>query len=143
MKNSASIPAFIVYPICFARASWRLSTPRGSPGKGVPSGMLMSQMTRATRFAGSLQGKIWKVWRSGARSMSDSSIRTNPSIDEPSNMMSPDSALSNCEAGTSTFLLTPRMSVNWSRRKRTLFRLASSRMSFFVAPVVSGMIARL
>ena len=31
--------------------------------------------------------------------MSDSSIRTNPSIDEPSNMMSPSSAFSNCDAG--------------------------------------------
>ena len=31
--------------------------------------------------------------------MSDSSIRTKPSIDEPSNMMSPASAFSNCDDG--------------------------------------------
>ena len=69
--------------------------------------------------------------------MSDSSIRTNPSIDEPSNMMSPSSAFSNCEAGISTFLFTPRMSVNCKRMKLTLSFSVRSSMSFFVAPVVS------
>ena len=49
-------------------------------------------------------------------------------------MMSPSSALSNCERGTSTFLLMPRMSVNWRRRKRTFCCVTSSRMSRFVAP---------
>jgi hypothetical protein len=34
-------------------------------------------------------------------------------------------------------LLTPRISVNWRRRKRTLFFDARSRMSFLLAPVVS------
>jgi len=34
-------------------------------------------------------------------------------------MMSPSSALSNWLSGTSTFLLTPRMSVNWSLREVT------------------------
>ena len=34
-------------------------------------------------------------------------------------MISPSSALANWLRGTSTFLLTPRMSVNWSRRKST------------------------
>ncbi len=112
MKNSASIPAFIVKPRSRARAIWPLRTPRGSPGNGVPSGIAMSQMTRATRSAPSPMGKIRKVERSGVSSMSDSSIRTKPSIDEPSNIMSPLSAFSNCDDGTSTFLLTPRMSVN-------------------------------
>ena len=78
-----------------------------------------------------------RVERSGASSMSDSSMRTNPSIDEPSNMMSPASAFSNCDAGISTFLLMPRMSVNCRRMKRTLSSRASSRMSFLVAPAVS------
>src|SRR2546426_10821229 len=66
--------------------------------------------------------------------MSDSSIRTNPSMEEPSNMMSPSSAFSNWLWGTSTFLLTPRMSVNWSRRNATSCFFKSSRMSRFVAP---------
>ena len=70
--------------------------------------------------------------------MSDSSMRTNPSIDEPSNMISPASAFPNCDAGISTFLLMPRMSVNWSLRNRTLLALARSRMSLAVAPEVSG-----
>ena len=54
--------------------------------------------------------------RSGTSSMSDSSMRVKPSIEEPSNMISPSSAFSNWLVGTSTFLLWPWMSVNWSRR---------------------------
>src|SRR6266498_2427015 len=51
--------------------------------------------------------------------MSDSSIRVNPSIEEPSNWISPSSAFSNCDLGISTFLITPKMSVNWSLKNRT------------------------
>jgi len=87
-------------------------------------------------------GKIRNVEKSGASSMSDSSMRTNPSIDEPSNMMSPANALANCEAGISTFLFTPRMSVNCRRIERTLFLRARSRMSFADAPRTSGVIER-
>ena len=65
--------------------------------------------------------------------MSDSSIRTKPSIEEPSNMMSPSSAFSNCDCGISTFLLMPRMSVNCRRRNRTLF---------FVGEVENVLLAR-
>ena len=142
MKNSASMPAFIVKPSLAARAIIFFRTPRGSPANGLPSGVLMSQMTLATRLSASPHGKIWKVLRSGARSMSDSSIRTNPSIEEPSNIMSPASAFSNCDAGTSTFLLMPRMSVNCSLRNRTLLADASSRISGAVAPAVSGTVER-
>ena len=46
-----------------------------------------------------------KVSGSGCRNMSDSSIRTKPSIDEPSNMIRPSSASSNCRFGISTFLI--------------------------------------
>lgn len=134
-KNSASIPAFITYPRSAAAASCRLSTVRGSPAKGVPSGIVTSQMRRATRADGSPHGNSWNVARSGLRSMSDSSTRTNPAMLEPSNMRSPCSALRNCEAGTSTFLITPRMSVNCRRRKRTWCASASARMSAGVAPV--------
>src|SRR3989442_11039970 len=94
----------------------------------------MSQMSRATRPPSSSYGSVWRVARSGRSTMSDSSIRTNPSMEEPSNMMSPSSALSNWLWGTSTFLLTPRMSVNWSRRNATSCFFKSSRMSRFVAP---------
>jgi len=51
--------------------------------------------------------------------MSDSSMRVKPSIEEPSNWISPSSAFSNWERGISTFLMTPRMSVYCSRLKRT------------------------
>ena len=69
--------------------------------------------------------------------MSDSSTRTNPSMLEPSNMMSPCSAFRNCDDGISTFLITPRMSVNCSRRKRACCASASSRISLAVTPVRS------
>jgi hypothetical protein len=75
--------------------------------------------------------------------MSDSSIRTKPSIDDPSNMMSPASAFSNCDVGISTFLLMPRISVNCSRMNRTFNESVRSRISFFDAPVVSGVSERL
>src|SRR5882762_253947 len=89
----------------------------------------MSQITRATLPAASPFGSTRKVSRSGRSTMSDSSIRTNPSIEEPSNMMSPSSALSNWLSGTSTFLLTPRMSVNWRRSEETSCFLAASKIS--------------
>ena len=54
----------------------------------------------------------WNVERSGLRYISDSSMRTKPSIEEPSNMILPSSASPNWRSGTSTFLMTPRMSVN-------------------------------
>src|SRR6267143_3057108 len=98
----------------------------------------MSQITRATLPAASPLGRMRKVSRSGRSTMSDSSIRTNPSIDEPSNMMSPSSALSNWLSGTSTFLLTPRMSVNWRRRELTSCFLARSRISRLVVIGLGG-----
>src|SRR5881409_1342829 len=92
----------------------------------------MSQITRATLPAESPFGSTRNVSRSGRSTMSDSSIRTKPSMDEPSNMMSPSSAFSNWLSGTSTFLLTPRMSVNCRRRELTSCFLAASRISFLV-----------
>src|SRR5438105_5029376 len=66
--------------------------------------------------------------------MSDSSIRVNPSIEEPSNWISPSSAFSNCDFGISTFLITPKMSVNCSRRNRTFSASQTLRISDFVRP---------
>src|SRR6266478_5028737 len=82
-----------------------------------------------------------KVSRSGLNTMSDSSIRTKPSIAEPSKRMSPPSAFSNWLSGTSTFLLTPRMSVNCRRRNATPCSRQRLRMSFLVAPVVFSIVA--
>ncbi len=75
-----------------------------------------------------------KVSRSGFRIMSDSSIRTNPSIDEPSNMISPSSAFSNWLSGTSTFFTAPVMSVNCRRRNRTSCSRSISSTSSLPAP---------
>src|SRR5664280_367672 len=67
---------------------------------------------------------------SGLSSMSDSSIRVNPSIEDPSNMICPSSAFSNWFVGTSTFLMMPSMSVNVRRRNRTPSFLQRSRICF-------------
>src|SRR6266550_6804280 len=98
----------------------------------------MSQITRATLPAASPFGSTRKVSRSGRSTMSDSSIRTKPSIEEPSNMMSPSSAFSNWLSGTSTFLLTPRMSVNWRRSELTSCFFAASRISRLVVIEMRG-----
>ena len=118
-KNSASIPAFIVKPISAARAICRLSTRRGSPSNGVPSGRVTSQIRRATRFSGSPHGQH----RERVEVRGEQHVRLldahEPLDRRAVEQMSPASAFSNCDPGTSTFLLTPRMSVNWRRRKRT------------------------
>src|SRR6266702_3235699 len=101
----------------------------------------MSHSSRATRPPASSEGMMRKVSRSGLSTMSDSSIRTNPSIAEPSKRMSPERALSNWLSGTSKFLLTPRMSVNCSRRNATPCSRQRARMSFLVAPVVFSAVA--
>src|SRR5216684_5211350 len=94
----------------------------------------MSQIIRATLSpVAPAQGKRRKVERSGRRYMSDSSMRTKPSIDDPSNMILPSSASSNCRSGISTFLMVPRMSVNCSRRNLTFSRSVRSRIWAFVS----------
>ena len=80
-----------------------------------------------------------KVERSGRRYMSDSSIRTKPSIDDPSNMMAPSSAAANWRSGISTFLMTPRMSVNCRRMNLTFMRSASSRIFAFLSAEAGSM----
>ena len=113
-------PAFIAKPRSAASAITRFRVLRGQPANGVPSGLAMSQISRPTSAPlGSVQGNTWNVAGSGFRYMSDSSIRTNPSIEDPSNMIRPSSASPNCRSGTSTFLMTPRMSVNCRRMNFT------------------------
>ena len=67
--------------------STRFSTPRGSPTKEVPSGLYTSQMSRATFPWLGRQGNTTKESRLGYRYWSDSSMRTKPSMEEPSNMI--------------------------------------------------------
>src|SRR6266550_3626334 len=101
----------------------------------------MSHSSRATRPPASSEGRMRNVSRSGRSTMSDSSIRTKPSIAEPSKRISPPRAFSNWLSGTSTFLLTPKMSVNCRRRNATPCSRQRLRMSFFVAPVVFSIVA--
>ena len=90
MKNSASIPAFIVKPMDSALASDRFSThARVALELGAVRGVDVADeprdavpRDRPTERPGRSRGPA-------TSSMSDSSIRTKPSIDEPSNMMSP------------------------------------------------------
>src|SRR6185503_21105413 len=113
----------------------RFKQVRGSPSKSPPSGGVTSHMIRATLARSSVQGKMRKVPRSGTRFMSDSWMRVNPSIEEPSNMISPSRAFPNWLEGTSTFLFAPWMSVNCRRRKRTFSVLQDLRISALVMVV--------
>ena len=61
-----------------------------------------------------LHGKIINVSRSGYRYISDSSILTNPSIDDPSNIHLLSNAFSSCPAVIATFFNVPNISVNCS-----------------------------
>src|ERR1035437_9727723 len=117
--------------MAFAFSIWRFRAWRGQPAKALPSGVMTSQTTRATFPFECDHGKMRNVSRSGTRPMSDSSMRVKPSIEDPSNWISPSSAFSNCERGTSTFLMIPRMSVNCRRRNRTpslsqVFRISAA-----------------
>src|SRR5881628_690338 len=94
----------------------------------------MSQIIRATLSpVVPAHGNTRKVARSGRRYMSDSSMRTKPSIDDPSNMILPSSASSNWPSGISTFLMVPRMSVNWRRMNLTFSRSVRSRICALVS----------
>src|ERR1700687_1998111 len=55
-------------------------------------------------------------------------------MDDPSNWISPSKALGNWEVGTSTFLMTPKMSVNWSLKNRTFSESQTFRISDFDRP---------
>ena len=96
---------------CFFR------TKRGSPSNGEPSGFSTSQNIRATS-ASVFHGISWNVDGSGTATMSDSWIRLNPSIDEPSNPIpSANAPSSSCDVIVKAFR-NPRTSVNHSRMNR-------------------------
>ncbi len=114
-KNSGSGPKLnSVNPNASISFKTRFKLLRGSPENGVPSGLYTSQIKRATFPLSEVHGKITQVSKSGYNFISDSSIRTNPSIDEPSNIISLSSTFSNWLIGTSTFLIVPRISENCS-----------------------------
>ena len=61
------------------------------------------------------QGRMAKVSRSGQRYWSDSSMRTNPSMELPSIITWPARAFSIWDAVMATFFIWPKMSVNCIR----------------------------
>ena len=84
-------------------------------------------MNRATRPFSGRQGRIAYEFGSGLRSMSDSSIRQKPSIEDPSNQIPSVRAFSAWAAGMATFFGSPWISENWSLMNFT--RSASIRSS--------------
>src|SRR5579884_663497 len=76
------------------------------------------------------QGISAKVFMSGTRYWSDSAIRVNPSMDEPSNHVPWATEAASWWMGMVTAFTCPRMSVNWSWTKRIPRALAASIFSW-------------
>ncbi len=79
----------------------------------------MSQNMRATERSWGRQGMMAKVAGSGMAIMSDSSMRANPSMDEPSKPMPSSRALGSSSTVMATLFREPRMSVNQARMNLT------------------------
>ena len=106
------------------RSRLRFRTNRGSPAKGSPLGLRMSQNIRATAFCRGRQGRSVKVVGSGKARISLSFIRAKPSTEAPSNPTP--CSIASCRSSTviaKPFRL-PRMSVNQSRMNFTSFSWA-------------------
>ena len=86
----------------------------------------------ATFLSSEPQGNTVQVFKSGYNFISASSIRTKPSIEEPSKAISLSKALSSCETGISTFFKIPLTSENAKRIKCTFFSCASSKIASLV-----------
>jgi hypothetical protein len=79
----------------------------------------MSQNMRATLDSRGRQGTSWKVAGSGMASMSDSSMRAKPSMEEPSKPMPSSKAFSSSSTVMAKDLRAPTMSVNQRRMNLT------------------------
>ncbi len=122
----------VSYPILAALFKALLSTYLGSPSKGFPSAVYTSQMSLAVFPISEFHGSMTNESVSGDRYMSDSSILTNPSMDEPSNIHLLSRAFSSCFAVIATFFSMPKMSVNWSLMNSTFSSLTIFMISSFV-----------
>jgi hypothetical protein len=83
----------------------------------------MSQNMRATLDSRGRQGTSWNVAGSGIASMSDSSMRANPSMEEPSKPMPSSKAFSSSSTVMAKDFSAPTMSVNQRRMNFTSFSL--------------------
>ena len=108
----------------------RFRTCRGSASYGVPSGLTMSQNMVATRPPLLRHGRICSVVGSGIATMSLSSIRANPWIDDPSNPMPSRTAFSSSSAVIVKVFRNPRTSVNQRWMNSTSF----SRIFWMASP---------
>jgi hypothetical protein len=98
----------------------------------------MSQNIRAT-WDSDFHGMIWKVLGSGTATMSDSWIRLNPSIEDPSKPMPSVNAPSNSWGVIANDLSVPRTSVNHRRmnlipRSSTVRRTYSASLDRVMGP---------
>ena len=92
----------------------------------------MSQNMRASLpSCFGLHGRRQKVFGSGRATMSLSSIRAKPSIEEPSNPIPVSSASASSERVMESPFRRPRTSVNHSLMNRTLCSLTSLSISVF------------
>ncbi len=106
--------------------------------KGVPSGLYTSQISRATLPCWGRQGSIAKVSGSGCRYWSDSLMRTKPSMELPSIMISLFTAFSTWLAVMATFFSWPKMSVNCMRMNSTSPSLTRRMISSFVYLLITA-----
>src|ERR671917_2005240 len=126
----------------FARASALRITKRGSPSYGSPPGFSTSQNSRPTLWVSPVRhGRIRNVLGSGIAIMSDSSIRLNPVIEEPSKPMPSSSAPANSSRPTANDFSWPKMSVNQNRMNSTFSSSTRARTSAARVPTASGAIA--
>src|ERR671914_1996228 len=125
-----------------ARASARRMTKRGSPSYGSPPGFSTSQNSRPTLWVSPVRhGRVRNVVGSGMAIMSDSSIRLNPVIDEPSNPMPSSSAPASSSRPTANDFSWPKMSVNQNRMNSTFSSSTRASTSAARVPMSSGAIA--
>src|SRR5581483_9371190 len=123
-----------------ARFNWRFRMPRGSPSNGDPSGMKTSAMISAVTARDPLDhGITVNVSRSSFRYISDSEMRANPSIDEPSNHTFDSIASSSFETGIVSAFITPKRSVNMTLMNSTFCSYASDNTSDLVMTVINVM----
>ena len=103
----------------------------------MPSGSKISQNIRATASSFALHGTILNVAGSGFASISLSSIRANPFIEEPSNPIPSSNAASNSLTEIVTHFNRPRMSVNQSPTNFTPCSFTVSNTSSFPLAFIS------
>ncbi len=138
-KNSSSGPVFISKPMDAASSIARLNTYLGSPWKYSPPGCCTSHIILAIDPLLCPHGNSWKVFRSGFSTISDSSIRTNPSTEEPSKDIPWPIAFSIWDTGMATFLTMPWISTNCSLTNLTSFSLIFLRISsleVMISPII-------